>query len=198
MSKKEIEISGMELNVPKKYQPYWMQIGAVPFEVDVDRINKEDIRQKINEPRQQFKATVIESDEEIPQIKMAQHMEPEEASAWYDEVDPKIPLDKMIDNNDVVDIGALQRHKIISDLQSPNTINDVRERLKKDVEPEPEEARIAQPGEFVVLLRNKLTFIGNLAAAKAAAEKIILDNEDLGDDELIIFLRVPLNKIFRD
>ena len=53
------------------------------------------------------------------------------------------------------------------------------------------------PGEYVLLHKKQIVEVGVLSKIKPLAEEIIINSENISDDDLVIFLRVPLDKIFR-
>ena len=55
----------------------------------------------------------------------------------------------------------------------------------------------AAPGEYVLFYNKQVVDVGKLDKVKAFAEDIIINNENLSEDDLVIFLRVPLGKIFK-
>lgn len=202
---KETEIIDLQFKVPKEYYPEWYKKGCIPFEIDESRLSVEKerlMKEKestfISGPRQKFSPTIIEDENDLPKIKQAEQMQPGSESEWFDEMSPDATEDRIIDNNDEIDVEKLQKHviRVKESKKEMNTINDIRQKLisKKKAE---DVAVIAAPGEFVVWFKNKVVNVGPLESTRKICEELILDNDDLDDDDLLIFLRIPINKIIK-
>lgn len=186
-----------------------------------------------------------------PEIKEAQFMGSPSESNWFDEI--PVPQDKIIDNNDKVDLENLQWCKVkeenaaaaIAKLQNQKQIQEQqRQQLQNQQQQQPlnnnmktkevnMEANVVstisdiknaiiqkrketsqavnntkQPinvgieikeGEFAVMLRNKLADAPttNLNRIKEVCEQIIVNVDDLKDDDIVVLMRVPLKKLFK-
>lgn len=200
---KKFEISGLEMSSPSKYQPEWLKRGIVPFEVDTERLRQTITQGNVNmnknmELRQRYPAKVI-PDEDAPKIKNAPVMAKPDEAMWYDD-DAAVKPEDIIDNNDVVNNDKIQRFEVKSPVKQTTTsvVDKIREKFsEKPTKPE-EKARIAQPGEFVLMIDNKVIEIGKLEEVKTACEEEIMKREfDIKDEDILIFLRVPLDKVFK-
>ena len=195
-SKNQLEITDLKLNVPEEYYPEWYRKGCIPFEVDDERLQEEarrlmeEAHMKIPiQTRQQYPAVSIENEDDIPKIKLAQHMQDPKTTEWFDEMDTST-ASKTIDNNDIVFPSQFIPHAN----EQAESINNIRQKLlsKKKMSENP---RLAEPGEYVVLLKNKVQHIGGIEQTKEVCESLIIENEDLNNDDLIVFYRVPLSNI---
>ena len=140
-------------------------------------------------------ASIIEEDRQFPQIKPAKEMQQPQETMWYDEMDEKIPPGKIIDNNDAVDNEKLQKHNVKITVDSELT--NIRQKLINKNQPKKIAEKVAAPGEFVIIVKGHPVHIGDLVSTKEKCEEVIISNEDLDDDDLLIFMRVPIGKIIK-
>lgn len=196
--KKQLEIVNLKLNVPNEYYPEWYRKGCIPFEVEEERLQEEarrlieegKMKIPISTTRQKFPAIPIENEEDIPKIRLAQRMQDPKETEWFDEMDVSIK-DKIIDNNDFV---FPDKPETIMRPNIDDSIENIRKKLlsKKKIG---NTERLAEPEEYVILLKNKVQHIGKLEEVRSVCENIILENEDLEDNDIIVFYRVPISKI---
>ena len=195
---KKFEVVDLGLKVPEEFHPEWYRQGYVPINVELN--NKEPINEAKMLNRQGYKAISIEDESEIPKIKEALQMQSNKESQWYDNLAED---GEAVDNNESVDVDSLQKHKIsLKEIKpndkemAPSDLTTIRSKLlqKRKVE---DKARVASPGEFVVWFCEKVVHVGNLNATKEICEKLIVENEDIQDDDLMIFLRIPVAKLFK-
>jgi len=210
---KKINLVDLNLKVPEAYYPEWYKKGVIPFEIEEDRLQSEaEDMMKHGERRQQYAPIVdnkerrrqqlTEEDEKFLKIKDAPEMEDESATAWFDDSPKNVSGDKIVDNNDVVDVGILQRHALNfqeeKESKKMSKIEEIKRNLLKSREDaNAEVARIAAPGEFSIMFKGKVIHIGKLETIKEVCEQVIMEHDDIDDDDLLIFLRVPLDKIFK-
>lgn len=185
----KFEVTDLELNekIPFKYYPEWYKKGLQPIEVDQERLKELGEEMALAEKfgnKQQFKPVKV-LDDDIPNIKPAAAMQDPKDSMWYDDCSTDAPQPN-------VNSGKKQT--------STGTINTLRQKLlelPKEKVQELKPQRIAKPGECVTMLKGSAINIGTLKESKAVCEKIILTQSDLDDDDLCVFLRIPLEKLFQ-
>ncbi len=191
-------------DLPEKYQPAWFRDKLTPLKANI-QMNTEDIKKQmtkyvknpdtikqsdINEfTKKSANVKIIKDDEELP-VKQPAVMQSADANMWYEDLSEE--GDKVIDNNDTVDLEQVQ-------IKAPEAISSIRQKLLlKNKPPEPKQKNMfAAPGEYVLFYNKQVADVGKLDKVKALAEEIIINNENLSDDDLVIFLRVPLEKIFK-
>ena len=192
---KELEITEKDFDIteglPEEHIPQWYQRNIAPARVDfVDgrmQLGGDDM------PRQR-QINNRHEEESVPKIKPAARMEDPKETMWY-EADEFGDSSKVIDNNETVDLETIQKFKVKPMGNKEDTIAKLR--AKFDAENKPaEQARIAAPGEFVVMLNNKVINIGDAETIKPLVKKIVLTKQDLSDNDLVVFLRVPLDSLF--
>jgi hypothetical protein len=175
-----------------KYQPEWRRLKITPKRVDLStedyngdimenlKRNRgyQDLKKKTAEVR------VMPDDSDLPQIKLSANMAPVTAGMWYsnDKIDPT----RVVDNNDDYDYESLQIDN------SNSVISQIKQKYTKELE----QTVPQQNKNFVLLLKRKPILIGTLDEVKEKAKDIILQVDDLRDEDVMVFMRIPLEKIF--
>jgi len=134
------------------------------------------------------------TDENGLEIKESEFMENPNESNWFDADEQPDNYKDIIDDNDDVDCETIQKIKVSS--EAFKSIENV----KKEVLPDTFQQQVSKPkiNDFVIIYKNMDVFVGNnKKEVKRVCEKIIIENEDIVDDDLMIFFRVPLNEIFK-
>jgi hypothetical protein len=184
-------------NLPEKYRPAYIRAGLTPLKADSqmesDEVKTQMKKQKVD-PYAKKSAPIIflKDGEDPPKIREGLTMQATEASMWY-ENDTPVPEDQVIDNNDFVDLEKIQ-------IPAPACISSIRQKLlsKKQEQIKPDKKPMfAAPGEYVLFYNREIVEVGTLEKIKPLIEEIIINNEELTDDDLAVFLRVPLDKIFK-
>lgn len=179
--KKEIIITGLELKVPKEYQPEWFKLGIEPHRINPnvgDNMSKFD-NKKGMEPLK-----------EVPEIKEAKEMQNPLESYWFEAEDQPSTNKKMIDNNETIDVEDIQ--KINVSKETFDSIDKIRTKLKG-----PPNKPNAKVGDFIVLYRGKNVFVGDENGVREICESLIMKDDNLTDDDLGVFYRVSLGKFFK-
>lgn len=196
-------------DLPEKYQPAWFRDKLTPLKANIPmntedvknqmtkfaKIKTEDVKQsKANRfddefTKQSANITILKEDDDIP-IRSASVMQSADANMWYEDLSEE--GDKVIDNNDDVDLEQAQ-------IKAPEAISSIRQKLLLKNKPQElkQKNMFAAPGEYVLFYNKQVVDVGKLDKVKACAEDIIINNENLAEDDLVIFLRVPLGKIFK-
>jgi len=183
--------------LPEDYRPAWYRAGLTPLssnsEMKPDEVKSQMKKQKVD-PYAKKSAPIIflKDGEEPPKIREALTMQAPEASMWYEDSNSSVPEDQIVDNNDFVDLEKIQ-------ITAPPSISSIRQKLlksKEQVKPE-KKAMFAAPGEYVLFYNKEIIEVGALQKIKPLIEEIIINNQELTDDDLAVFLRVPLDKIFK-
>lgn len=190
-------------DLPEKYQPAWFRDKLTPLKANAP-MNTEDIKNQMTKyvktpdtikqsdisefTKKSANVKIIKDDEEFP-IKQAAVMQSADANMWYEDLSEE---NKVIDNNDVVDLEQAQ-------IKAPEAISSIRQKLLLKNKPQElkQKNMFAAPGEYVLFYNKQVVDVGKLDKVKAFAEDIIINNENLSEDDLVIFLRVPLGKIFK-
>lgn len=172
----------------KKEIPYWKLHNIKPFVVNEERLNQEVIM------KERFKPIPVDEDELDAKIKDASTMQDPKDSMWFDEMDNTDP-NKIVDNNDFDDLDKKQKLEIKVPANQ-SIVAMIKNKLRKEKQA-PEKARIAKPGEFVIMYKDKVCNIGSLNDIKESCINIIESNENISDDDILVFLRIPLQKIFK-
>ena len=76
-------------------------------------------------------------------------------------------------------------------------LTNIRQKLINKNQPKKIAEKVAAPGEFVIIVKGHPVHIGDLVSTKEKCEEVIISNEDLDDDDLLIFMRVPIGKIIK-
>ena len=197
---KEIEITEKDFDInadlPEEHIPQWYQRNIAP--VRVDFVNGR--MQMGDDMQRQRQVTKPRQEEDVPKIKPAARMEDPKDSMWY-EADEFADPNKVIDNNETVDLEAIQKFNVKvkpiveEKKEKMDTISKLRAKFDEEKKPK-EQARIAAPGEFVVMLNNKVVTIGDANAIKPIVKEIVLSKSNISDNDLVVFLRVPLDTLF--
>ena len=172
-----------------KYESEYKRLGVQPIIKDFDSADRGEIMDNMKRNRDYQDLTkkradvkIITDDSEMPPIKLSPNMAPANAGMWYD--NEKIDPNKAIDNNVRVDLEPLQ-------IDNPDSI--VSKIIKQYAKPEPTQS---EGKNFVLLLKRKPVLIGNLDEIREKAKDMILQLEGLQDDDIMVFMRIPLDKIF--
>ena len=184
-------------NLPEEYQPAWYRLKLKPLNAD-SQMTKDDIKNQMKKHENLFikksaPVIILNEEEDIPKIVEAKVMQSADASMWYEELDGKVDESSIVDNNDVVDLEKIQT-------QPSKSIVSIRQKLleeKKIKEKAESKTMFVAPGEYVLLHKKQIVEVGVLSKIKPLAVEIIINSENISDDDLVIFLRVPLDKIFR-
>ncbi len=219
---KKIDIHGLELDVPKKYIPEWLSLGKPPHEIDSNRLEEPVIAKKeqntttedpttTNNPykrrarnypnntnlKKDTAPIVVLSDEEFdesdetPKIKINPNMQPAAASMWYTADMAVDNSTEIVDNNDIVDLDPIQS-------ASP-VVASIGQKIKSPENTTTDDCnRPAKPGEFILMYNGKTSIIGSLTKIKEKATKLLKTHgSTISNKDMVIFLRVPLEKVFK-
>jgi len=200
---KKIDIPLFDLNLPDEYKPEWYKFGIEPYkshsvleEGDVMLKKPQNFNSVRGFPALKEKPenplTIREAESEnLIKIKEAEVMADPEEFAWFNADDQSKNIEKIIDNNEDVDIEKIQKIEVPK--ETFESVHSIRDKLLQKKTKE----RIADVGAFVVLYKGSNIYIGDEEGVREVCEQIILENEDLEDNDLIVFYRVSLQKFFR-
>lgn len=190
MSKaKKINIPIFELNLPDEYKPEWYKLGIEPYEAKSELEEGEIMLKKPQTV--EYKRGVPPISDNTLNIKEAEVMGDPNEFAWFNSEDQPENIEDVIDNNETIDIENIQRIKVPK--ETFDSVHSIRDKLLK----RKTKNRVADIGDFVVLHKGNSIYVGDEGGVRKVCEKIILENENLKDDDLVVFYRVSLQKFFR-
>jgi hypothetical protein len=190
MTNKKITVFDFDLNVPNDYKPEWYKKGIEPYKVDVKRTEKNEgvfMPKQVNNRRG---IGPIKNEDELD-IKQAKQMESPIESMFFDSEDQPENYKNMIDDNENVNIDNIQKISVPN--ETFDSVENIRNKLFKKRK---QNNKIPNVGDFIVIYNGKPIVIGDENDVREICEKIIIENEDLTDDDLMVYYRVSLGKFF--
>ena len=145
---------------------------------------------------------IIKEEPDVDMIKRADQMQNPKETIWYDDLDESDPS-KIIDNNEVDDFDKKQKLEIkvpAAGIKTNSVVSMIRRKLQEEQMQEQvveEPVKIAKPGEFVIMYKNRVCNIGTLEEMKQSCIEIVEKNDNVSDDDILVFLRIPLQKLFK-
>jgi len=186
---KEIHVASFDLDLPDEYKPEWYKLGIEPYKANFN-VNKGD-GMVITPTTVNMRRGMSPLAEGAPNIKEPEQMESPVETIWFDAEDQPSDINQMVDNNETVNMSDMQKINVPE--ETFESVSDIRNKLLNKSKPK----RKAQIGEFIVFHNDSIVFIGDETGTTEVCEKIIIENENLKDDDLVVFYRVALEKFFR-
>jgi len=197
---KKIDVPVFELDLPDEFKPEWYKLGIEPTKMrsvleEGDMMFKKpqvsNYRRGIP-PIEEKPMTVKEAEKEnLISIKEAEVMTDPSEYAWFNADDQPEDIENIVDNNEDVNVEGIQQINVPE--ETYDSIHNIRDKLLK----RKQRNRMADVGDFVVLHKGANIYVGDESGVGEVCEQIILENENLTDDDLVVFYRVSLQKFFR-